>query len=138
MPELRAEIGKVASQIGIKAAAFRFTTRLGKHINESTVRSIRKAYREALLIRQKSGKAKDGVLSSVYPKKHGKPLLLGKKIDAVVQDYILKLCECGSPMNSAVIQTVAKGVLLAMDRMSLAQYGGHIKLSNTWAKSLLA
>ena len=29
-PELRAEIGKVASQIGIKAAASRFTKRLGK------------------------------------------------------------------------------------------------------------
>ena len=137
-PELRAEIGKVASQIGIKAAAIRFTKRLGKHVNESTVRSIRKAYREALLIRRKSGKAKDGVLSSVHPKKRGKPLLLGKKIDAVVQEYILKLRECGSPVNSAVVQAVAEGVLLAMDRTSLAQYGGHIKLSNTWEKSLLA
>ena len=66
MPELRAEIGKVASQIGIKAAAFRFTKRLGKHVNESTVRSIKKAYREALLIRRKSGKVKDEVLSSVH------------------------------------------------------------------------
>ena len=65
-------------------------------------------------------------------------VLLGKKIDAVVQDYILKLRECGSPLNSAVTQAVAEGVLLAMDRMSLAQYGGRIKLSNTWAKSLLA
>ena len=76
MPELRAEIGKVASQIGIKVAAIHFTKRLGKHVNESTVRSIRKAYREALLIRQKSGTAKDGVLLSVHPKKYGKPLLL--------------------------------------------------------------
>ena len=65
-------------------AAIRFTKRLGKHINESTVRSIKKAYREALLIRRKSGKAKDAILSSVHPKKHGKPLLLGKKIDAAV------------------------------------------------------
>ena len=48
--------------------------------------------------------------------KHDKPLLLGKKIDAVVQEYILKLCECGLPMNSAVVQAVAEGVLLAMDR----------------------
>ena len=95
-------------------------------------------YREALLIRQKSGKAKDGVLSSVHPKKRSKPLLFGKKIDAVVEEYILKLRECGSPVNSAVIQAVAEGVLLAMDRTSLAQYGGHIKLSNTWEKSLLA
>ena len=51
MPELRAEIGKVVSQIGIKAVGICFTKRLGKHVNESTVRSIRKAYREALLIR---------------------------------------------------------------------------------------
>ena len=137
-PELRAEIGKVASQIGIKAAAFRFTKRLGKHVNESTVRSIKKAYREALLIRRKSGKVKDEVMSSVHPKKRGKPLLLGKKTDSVVQEYILKLRECGSPVNSAVVQAVAEGVLLAMDRTSLAQYGGDIKLSNTWAKSLLA
>ena len=55
-----------------------------------------------------------------------------------MQEYILKLRECGSPVNSAVVQAVAEGVLLAMDRTSLAQYGGHIKLSNTWAKSLLA
>ena len=67
----------------------------------------------------------DEVLSSVHPKKRGKPLLLGKKIDSVVQEYILKLRECGSPVNSAVVQAVAEGVLLAMDRTSLAQYGGH-------------
>ena len=115
-----------------------FTKKFGKRVNESTVRSIRKAYREALLKRRKSGKAKDGVLSSVHPQKQGKPLLLGEKIDTVVQEYILKLCERGSPVNSTVVQAVAEGALLAMDKTSLVQYGGHIKLSNTWAKSLMA
>ena len=119
------------SQIGIKAEAICFTKRLRKHVNESTVRSIRKAYRETLLIRRKSGKAKVGVLLSVHPKKRCKVLLLGKKVDAVVQEFILKLCEYGLLMNSAVIQAVAEGVSLAMDRTSLAQYGKHIKLKNT-------
>ena len=31
-------------------------------------------------------------------------------------------------MNSAVVQAVAEGVSLAMDRTSLAQYGRRIKL----------
>ena len=95
------------------------------------MRSIGKAYREALLIRRKSGKAKDGVLLSVHSKKRGKLLLLGKKVDAVVKEFILKLCECGLLINSAIVQAVAKGVSLAMDRTSLAQYGRHIKLRNT-------
>ena len=80
---------------------------------------------------QKSGKAKDGVLLSVYPKKRGKLLLLGKKVDAVVKEFILKLCECGLLINSTVVQTVAEGVSLAMDRTSLAQYRRHIELKNT-------
>ena len=90
------------NQIRIKGGAIRFTKRFSKYVNESTVRSMRKAYREALLIRQKLGKAKDGVLLSVHSKKRGKLLILGKKVDAVVKNsyihilvsysFILKLC----------------------------------------------
>ena len=89
-PELRAEIGRVAGQVGTKSTAVRFTKQLGKRVNESTVRSIRKAYREALSRKRKSGEAGDRVLS-IRPKKRGKPLLLGDKIDASVQQYILSV-----------------------------------------------
>ena len=136
--ELRAEIGWKASRIGVKSTAARFTRRLGKKVNESTVRSILKAYKqkEALLTRKR--KAQNKPLKLLPPKKRGKPLLLGEKIDMAVQQYIRNLRERGTAVTALVVQAAAEGILLALDSTRLAKNGGHVKLTNTWAKSLLS
>jgi len=55
-----------------------------------------------------------------------------------VQHYIRKLRERGTAVTALVVQAAAEGVLLALDRTRLAEYGGHVQLTNTWAKSLLS
>ena len=94
-----------------------------------------KSYRESCA--RKRRLADDSELQSFPPKKRGKPLLLGGRVDKAVQLYILKFREQGGTVNSAIVQAAARGILLAMDRTRLVEYGGHVKLSNTWAKSLL-
>ena len=136
--ELRTEIGWKASRIGVKSTAARFTRRLGKKVNESTVRSMLKAYKqkEGRLTRKR--KVQNKPLKSLPPKKRGKPLLLGEKIDMAVQQYIRNLCERGTAVTALVVQAAAEGILLALDSTRLAENGGHVKLTNTWAKSLLS
>jgi len=56
-------------------------------VNESTVRSILKAYKEKEAHLKRKRKTKDKPLELLPPKKCGKPLLLGKKMDLAVQQY---------------------------------------------------
>ena len=56
----------------------------------------------------------------------------------VLQLYIRKLRARGTAVTTLVVQATAEGVILPLDRTSLAEYGGLIKLTNTRAKSLLS
>ena len=47
-PELRARTGRVAAELGSKAAVVRFFRELGRNVNESTVRSFKNSYVEAV------------------------------------------------------------------------------------------
>lgn len=134
-PQVQANIGRMASLISPHSTAVRYTKLLGKNVRESTVREIMKSYQE--LCARKRKLANDSELQSLPPKKQGKPMLLGGQVNKAVQLYILKFCEQGGMVNSAIVQAAARGILLAMDRTRLVEYGGHVKLSNTWAKSLL-
>ena len=55
-----------------------------------------------------------------------------------VQQYIRNLHERGTAVAALVVQAAAEGILLALDSTRLAENGGHVKLTNTWAKSLLS
>ena len=76
-------------------------------------------------------------VTELNPKKRGRPVVLGKKMDDVVQQYISKLRKCGSPINTAVVISGARGILKSMDRTRLAEFGGPATLTKAWAKSLL-
>ena len=79
----------------------------------------------------------DLTVNELPMKKKGRPLLLGKKLDDAVQEYILKLRDHGSAINTAIVIAVAKGLALAMDHTRLAVHGGPATLTVPWAKSLL-
>jgi len=72
---------------------------------------------------------------TVPTKETWKPLLLGKKMDLAVQQYICKLHECGTTVTALVVQTAAEGITMALDRTSLTENGSHVKLRE---KSLLS
>ena len=103
-PEVRTKIGKMASLIGPHSTAVRYTKLLGKNVRESTVRGIMKLYWE--LCARKRGLADDSELQ------RGKPLLLGGQVDKAVQLYILKFCEQGGEVNSAIVQATSYRVVL--------------------------
>ena len=40
-------------------------------------------------------------------------------------------------MNTAIVLASARGIVMTKDRSILAEYGGHVCLTTSWAKSLL-
>jgi len=129
----RAEMGKLTCRVGATEAAKRFTKKLEFRINESTMRSIKKDYLDKR--HKKRLREKDDLTVSELPvKKRGRPLLLGKKLDNSVQEYILKLRDHGCAINTTVVIAVARGVGTVLERTRLAKYGGPATLSIPWAK----
>ena len=134
-PRERAEIGKLACSIGTTAAARRISKKF-EGINESTVRGFKKSYLNEL--RAKRLREEEDLTVEELPlKKRGRPLLLGKKLDEAVQQYIIKLREHGCPINTVIVLAIARGIVKSMERTRLAEYGGPTTLTTPWAKSLL-
>ena len=71
-------IGSYACQHGVSSAARVFSKQLDTRISESTVRSIRDKYKEE--VRRKRS-ADNSTVSVLSPRKHGRCLLLGEKMD---------------------------------------------------------
>lgn len=69
-------------------------------------------------------------------KKRGRPLTLGE-LDTKAQQYIRSLRSAGTPVNARIVLAAAEGIVKATDRNMLADYGGHIQLTLSWAYSLL-
>ena len=67
----------------------------------------------------------------------GRPLLLGQVLDTAIQDYIKALCTVGGVANTSIVMAAAEGIVASRDQSLLIQYGGHIQITKTWAKSLL-
>jgi len=76
-------------------------------------------------------------VTTLPPKKQGRPLLFGKTLDVAVQDYILKLRERACPVNTDVAIAAAREILKVMDPSRLAKNDGPATLPVPWAKSLL-
>ena len=90
-PKERLEIARYACHHGVTAAAVHFSRKLGHRIHESTVHSIKKAYLDEII---KKLRARDNEgLDSLPHRKQGRPLLLGDKIDNMVQAYIRRVRE---------------------------------------------
>ena len=127
--EIRAKIGKSACEIGNTKTVKKFTIILGKKLNESTVRSMKKAYIEA---KQRAG---DDV-PDLPRRMRGQPLLLGD-LDTVVQSWIRKVRVAGGVINVQIVMAASLGIVKKCDRKRLAEFGGNIRITKTWAQSLL-
>ena len=55
----------------------------------------------------------------------------------IVSSKMLRGILKGAPITSSVINAVAKGIVMANDRSLLVENGGHICLSNDWARKIL-
>jgi len=134
-PKKRAEIGKLAGQIGPSEAARRFTRKLGYSVNESTARRFKKLYDQERKIKRMREEPED--IIELPLKKRGRPLLLGKRLDDQVQEYIMKLREYGCVVNTTIVVAAARGLATVIEPSRLSERGGPATLSYPWAKSLL-
>ena len=105
-------------------------------MSKSTVHSIKLAYLERL--NEQGGDSSDDEIAGIPPKKRGRPLLLGKNMDEQLQLYLKKIRDQGGIVTAFVAVAAARGIVMAVDRRQLAEFGGHIKLSREWAYHLLA
>ena len=75
-------------------------------------------------------------VTSLPAKKHGHPLLLGEELEWKIQLYLRAIQESGRAVNTAIVLGAARGIKLKLNRTMLVENGGHVDLSNGWARGL--
>ena len=127
----QANIGKYDGQFVISATSKHFSKKLGIKISKTSVHSIRKSYLRELSVNNNQD------LSILPTKKRGRHLLLGQKLDKLIQMYQQKVRDGGGVVTARIVMVAAKGIILSHDRSQLVEYGGHINLNLNRAYSLL-
>jgi hypothetical protein len=128
--EERATIGKHATLHGATKASRHFSKTWGRSVPESTARRLKKEYTQKLKeIITASSCSEEPVTMEIttLPKKvQGRPLLLGKELDLLVQQYIKALRKTSSVVNTAIVQAVGEGIVQARDPSLLKIHGGYL------------
>ncbi len=133
-PQEKAEIGGYVINHGVMRAV-RHSSRKHEGSNESTVHSFRTLYREVMLKKRQAGESL--VVRELPSKQRGRPVLIGKKLDDMVQDYILSVRVGGGMINTPIVIAGSQGIVKTIDRSMLVEYGGSATFTKGWAKSLL-
>lgn len=128
-PELRAQIGRYANLHSTHAASCYFSKKTRKKVSDSSAQSMKLTY-------QREKRITDDEITNLPVKKHGWSLLLGKEVD-MLQLYVKKTREQWGSITASVIVSASRGILMARDRMELAEFGCHIVLNRQWAFNLL-
>jgi len=122
-------MARYACHHGVRSAALHYTRKLKRQIRSSTIDSIKLAYLEEIKKLRKTGK--DTGLDKLPLKKQGRPVLLGGKIDTMVQEYLKKVREAGGAVSSHIVIAAARGILKILDKTRLKEFGGYIKALGT-------
>ncbi len=133
-PKDRAAIGKFAAENGVPAARRKYSPKF-PYINESTARKFKELYMKELMVRLEKNISTP--IAELNLKKRGKPLLLGDKLDFMVQKYIADMRKTGGAISSSIVRAGERGILLSLGRTMLAEFGGPATLTRSWAISLL-
>ena len=127
--EERAEIGQHAVRQGVNQ-----TVRLlkGKYprLTMQTVSDFKKAF-------IKTKQTTDGPVSEISFRKRGRPALLPEDLMKKIIETIQALRLKGAPVTAAVINAIAKGIVMANDRTILVEHGGYLSLSYDWGRNVL-
>ena len=119
-----------------------------EHANASTVRAMGLKYpglkrqtvsdfKLAYLKLKKSKEAAGSDITKIVKKKIGRPMLLLENLMKKVIETATNLQLRGAPVSAAVIRAVARGVIIANDRLLLLENGGYIDLSADWSRQVL-
>ena len=133
-PEQQAEIAQYAAQHGNNAAVRYFSKKLAVEVKSSSVSTWKNKYLKEMKRMTRSGE--EPIVKCIPLKKRGRPLLIGEKLDTEVKSYIRAVRECGGVITTAITIAAATAIVRKEDRNLLAENGGPITLTKTWAKSL--
>jgi len=126
---------RYACHHGVTTAAHYYSRKLKRQIQSSTIHSIKIYYLDEIKKLRATGKVTG--LDKLPLKKQGRPVLLGEKIDTIVQEYLKKVCEAGGGVSSCIVIAAAREILKTLDKTRLKEFGGYIDLNRHWAQSLL-
>lgn len=100
---------------------------------------MRKKYQESLVSRKRKldFDENDSDVTEIFPKKRGRPFLVGNELDSKLQKYLYVLRENGAVINTQIVIAVGKGIITGKDKTLLSENGGHLDLTKNWAKSHL-
>ncbi len=129
-PKTRTAIGKYACINGLSATSRLYSRKLGHHVSVTTIVSIKKGYIE------EKKRRRDDEIVELPMRKRGRPLLLGE-IDERLQQYLRKARESGCAINSRIVVSAARGLIMHFNPSLLVENGGHIALGRKWALSIL-
>ncbi len=130
-PEFRAKVARYALQHGNSTTARQFSTK-EKKLGESTVRR----WVKELKTKMTTDQVDYNDVQVLKPAARGRPTLLPKVIDAMVQEHIKKLRRAGGIVNRKIAIATARGLVTHHDRTLLQENGGYILLGKSWAESL--
>ena len=104
------------------AATRHFSRKRDENVNESTIRTILKAYKREVSLN--GGEA----MNHLPEKKRGRSVLLGADVDTRVQAYLKRVREGGGVVSARIAIAAARGLLLCYDKSRLAEFGGPVVL----------
>jgi hypothetical protein len=81
--------------------------------------------------------ADDGEMDALPCAKRGRPLLLGEELDNKVVNHVKCIRDHGGVVTGTIMIATARGILGEVNKGLLAEHGGHINLTRTWAESLI-
>ena len=132
--QTRLNIAKSALEIGVNKTARKFSQQLGKKVNESTVRNMKKSYLQHL--------QKGDHPTSLPKSPRGRPLMLGD-IDQSVQTFTTNARINGAAVGTRMVMAAAEGIVtkttvhvtnsLLMEAISLLPRHGHSHYYIIWA-----
>ena len=70
-------------------------------------------------------------MTALPTKAQGWPLMLGKEVDAAVQNYITVMRAVHGVVTTKICMAAAEGVVIALDQGLLVEHGGHIHITKT-------
>ncbi|WAR07101.1 hypothetical protein MAR_017059 [Mya arenaria] len=127
--ETRAKIARYAVDNGVAKAARRFTSDLNRKVIETTVRSMRDRY-----VKLKKTLGEEPTVLAHSPL--GAPTLLGQ-YDETVHSYIRRMRVSGGVVNIRTVRAAAEGIMKKYARHKLRQFGGHVAVEKSLARSIL-
>lgn len=102
---------------------------LDRKLNESTARGFKKDYLSHVksAVKQKLIDTDSEIETEVLtPKKRGRKLLLRDELDNKVKRFVTTIRSSGGVVNTAIVNTAGRGIVLSVDRSLLTgKWGTH-------------